>query len=356
MKNILFLLCCLTLCSCDPFNTVIEDNEATFSYYEANQIKQVVSFADSLKVATWNIKFGGGRIDFFFDCFGERSLMKKEEVETNMEALATKIKQMNPDVIFLQEADIESKRSAYIDQVQWLLNHTELNYGIYASQWQSDYVPSDGIGRVNSGNAILSKYPLKNGERIALPLIEEQSGLVQYFYLRRNILKATILNQQGKELILLGTHTSAFATDGTKDKQLEVIKTEIDAIDAKGLPFILGGDFNSLPPSTDKLNGFEDDVCPKDSDFSTNDFSAEGEIMLPFYDYTPLIPLANYAADNGNYFSFTADKNGFWNRKLDYIFTNKNFHSGLVHLDEQRGGMETMPLSDHAPLSGVFSD
>ena len=26
----------------------------------------------------YNVKFGGGRIDFFFDCFGDRVLMSKE--------------------------------------------------------------------------------------------------------------------------------------------------------------------------------------------------------------------------------------------------------------------------------------
>ncbi|HHH49846.1 MAG TPA: endonuclease/exonuclease/phosphatase family protein [Saprospiraceae bacterium] len=356
MKNLLFLIAILFLFACDPFDAIIEDQKETISFYESKQQTDVAPLTRSLQIATWNIKFGGGRIDFFFDCFGNHSLMKKTDVENHLKGIAAKIKQMSPDVIFLQEVDIQAKRSAYIDQVQWLLDNTDLNYGIYASQWKSDYVPSDGIGRINTGNAILSRYPLKDGERIALPLIDDQSGLVQYFYLRRNILKANITSADGKTIALLGTHTSAFATDGTKDKQLAEIKKEIDALDAAGTSFVLGGDFNSLPPNTQKLKDFEDDVCPKDSDFSTNDFSKEGDIMLPFFDYKPLIPLDEYAANNADYFSFTADKNGFWNRKLDYMFTNAKFVNGLVHLDEARGGMATMPLSDHAPLSGVLSD
>ena len=157
-------------------------------------------------------------------------------------------------------------------------------------------------------------------------------------------------------LTLLNTHTSAFAKDGTKDKQLLQIKTEVDALQAANKPFVLGGDFNSLPPFTEQVIDFPDDVCPKDSEFSANDFSAETEIMLPFYEYTAVIPLENYAADNTPYFTFTANKDGFWNRKLDYMFTNVVFQHGLVHLDENRGGIATMPLSDHAPISGTLKN
>ena len=347
MKKILLFISLLFLWGCDPFDTVIEADQETVAYYQSANLK-AATVGDSLQVVSWNIKFGGGRIDFFFDCFGDRSLMEEEEVLANMAGIAAKIREINPDVIFLQEADVDAKRSAYVDQVQYILDHTDLNYGVYASQWKADYVPSDGIGRVNTGNAILSKYELSDAERIALPLIDSQSGLVQYFYLRRNLLKAKMYDAQGKEIALLGTHTSAYATDGTKGKQLDVIKAEIDVLAEKSTPFLLGGDFNSLPPGTQKLKDFPDDVCPKDSDFSGTDFTEEADIMLPFYDYSSLIPLADYEADNAPFFSFTADKTGFWNRKLDFMFTNAIFEGGKVLQDG------TMPLSDHAPLSGVF--
>ncbi len=356
MKKPLFLLSLLFCVACenfDPFDAIIESEEEPVTFYEASSKSDQSSPSDSLTVGSWNIKFAGGRLDFFFDCYGDRSLMEITEVETHLEGLATKINQMNLDILYLQEIDINAKRSGYIDQLQYLLDNSEFNYAVYASQWKNNYVPSDGIGRINSGNAILSRYPLNNAERTALPLIEEQSGFVQYFYLRRNILKAEIKDAQGQTITLLNTHTSAFAKDGTKDKQLAEIKSAADELQANGATFILGGDFNSLPPSSDQVDNFSDDVCPKDSEFSANDFSAETAIMLPFYDYQPLISLEDYAANNADYFSFTANKEGFWNRKLDFMFTNANFKDGLVHLDEARGGMATMPLSDHAPLSGT---
>lgn len=353
MKKYILLLSLVCFFACDPFDAVIEEEKEQVLLYTTSDLSDYNLPTETLQVGSWNVKFAGGRLDFFFDCFGERSLMSKEEVETHLAGLAAKINQMDLDVLYLQELDIDAKRSAYIDQLRYLLDATYFNYGAYASQWKSDYVPSDGIGRVNSGNAILSRYPLENTERTALPLIGEQSGFVQYFYLRRNVLKAEITDAQGQKIALLNTHTSAFAKDGTKDLQLDQIKQVVDELEAAGTPFILGGDFNSLPPRTEQVNGFADDACPKDSEFSANDFSAETDIMLPFYEYTPLIPLEEYASNNTDYFTFTADKDGFWNRKLDFMFTNANFRDGLVHLDDARGGMATMPLSDHAPLSGT---
>lgn len=40
-----------------------------------------------LKVMTWNVKYGGGRLDFWFDKWGDRTEMSLDEVEHNMEGL-----------------------------------------------------------------------------------------------------------------------------------------------------------------------------------------------------------------------------------------------------------------------------
>lgn len=360
MKKIIFIsfLSLFLFNACDPFHTKIEDQDSPVIYYEARTIKDFTPATTSLNIVTWNIKFGGGRIDFFFDCHGDRVLMTKAEVLNNMKGIASKINQMNADVIFLQEVDIDSKRSAYVDQVQYLLDNTNMNYAVYASQWQADYVPSDGVGQVNSGNAILSKYPLTNAERIALPLIAEQSGLVNYFYLRRNILQADIM-VNNKTYAVLNTHTEAYSSDDTKKQQLDIIKERVEQIDNEGKKFILGGDFNNLPPNTTNYCNFDDDACPAESPYASlpcNVLLEELSNMLIFSNYDAAIPQSKYDLNQPIYATFTSDKNGFWNRKLDYIFTNGQFveDAGMVHQSVSSGGVATMPLSDHAPVSTVF--
>jgi len=357
MKKIfaLFLVFTGMLTSCDPFNNIIEDESVqdTALYYESDGIKTPSSMPDTLNIATWNVKFGGGRIDFFFDCYGDKVLMEKQEVINNLDGIVKEVEHMDLDFLLLQEVDILSKRSAYIDELQYILDHTNLNYAYYGSQWKSDYVPSDGIGRMDSGNAILSKYPLKDAQRIPLSLIDEQSGVVQYFYLRRNLLKA-IATIGGKEIVVMTTHTSAYSSDGTRLKQLKEVKEELDAIESKGQKFIVGGDFNTLPPNTIVFEKFDDGACDDDPDFATQSAKDELDFMKMFIDtYQPAISQIDYDADNTKHYSFTSDKNGFWNRKLDYIFTNGDFvpHSGLVNQEITSGGAETMPLSDHAPIT-----
>lgn len=342
--------------SCDPFHTQFQEVEAA-QLLEARQ-KSAINSPNHLTVMTWNVKFGAGRIDVFFDCHGDRVLLEAKEVYGTLDGLVAKINQVNPDVILLQEIDRGSKRVAYIDQVRYLLDRTRHNYGAYAAQWKADYIPSDGIGSVDSGNAILSRYPILEAERLALPLSEEQSAIERYFYLQRNILKAKLDLLDGRHLWVLNVHADAFGKDGTKKKHIDRFKAELDALKDAGELVIGGGDLNALPPGSAQVKDFADSVC-EDEDFQADDFTGEEDYLAPLYaDYAEAIPLEDYRADNSPYFTHTTlsqslDPAAFWNRRLDYLFTNLAVvpGSGLVHQDEQRGGVETMPLSDHAPLT-----
>ncbi len=347
----LFLFIIPFLASCDPFNTDFADIENAEMYESSTITTPPTTSPSKLKVLTWNIKFGGGRIDMFFDCHGNRVLMSESEVLSNLKGLADAINTIDPDIVFMQEVDTLSKRSAYINQVQWLLDHTQMNYGAYASQWKADFVPSDGVGKVDSGSAILSRWPLKNAKRHALPKIGDQDALTQYFYLKRNYLIAETTPTTGKTVSLLTIHTSAFSKDGTKKKQLDLFLEAMDKINAEGKTLIAGGDFNSIPPNSVKTKNFPDSVCTNEA-FQADDYSQETDWLNGFYSkYNPAILQTAYQADNSKYFTHTTDKTDFWNRKIDYIFSNQTVANSITYQDSSHGGIHTMPLSDHAPLS-----
>ncbi|MCP4520751.1 MAG: endonuclease/exonuclease/phosphatase family protein [Cytophagales bacterium] len=353
MKKIIivFIILLGTLTACDPFNTQFD--EVTKVKYYNSVVQTETTVKDTLSIATWNIKFGGARLNFFFDCLGDRSVMTKEEVERNLDKITEKINQVNPDVLLLQEVDVLSKRSQYFDMMEYLLNRTNLNYGVYTSQWKADYIPSSGIGKMNSGNAILSKYPLSSAERIALPLIEEQSEFTQYFYLKRNILKVKTLVGE-KELYLLNTHLTAYGGSNIKEEQLSVLSSVLDEL--KGKYVVFGGDLNTLPPHTYLKKDFADNVCPV-TETDDNNYEGEEEFLSLFYDnYQAAVPLENYKARNELYFTHSIDQNVFWNRKLDYLFTNQTFIKGtdITHQNISQGGTETMSLSDHTMISVEF--
>jgi endonuclease/exonuclease/phosphatase family metal-dependent hydrolase len=220
------------------------------------------------------------------------------------------------DILLLQEVDVRSKRSAYIDQVQWLLDHTYFDYAPYASMWHAQVVPSDGLGRINTGQAVLSRWPILESERIQLPLRGDQDALTRYFYLRRCILKTRIALPGTGVFYALNVHLDAFSTDGTKKRQIDRVKEALDKLAGSGAIFVAGGDFNLIPPGSDSTDFCIEDKCPDESFHQRGDnpmhkegsyFTPEATWLQELYDaYPPSVPIDNYLVDQERYYTGTA--------------------------------------------------
>lgn len=172
MKRIwLSFLLLFFLPACEPWVETF-DETMPCQYYEARQKTPPPPVGNSLLIMTWNMRFGCGKIGWFGDSCGDRVILEEEEVVATLEQIAARIEEIKPDVLLLQELDIDAKRSAYLDQMQYLLDHTYLNYGVYASNWKAQFIPSDGLGRMDEGNAILSPWPIDEAVRHLLPLLD----------------------------------------------------------------------------------------------------------------------------------------------------------------------------------------
>jgi endonuclease/exonuclease/phosphatase family metal-dependent hydrolase len=234
--------------------------------------------------------------------------------------------------------------------------------------WEADYIPSDGVGRINTGNAILSKYELTDAERIQLRLRTDQSDLIQYFWLRRNIIKARIpaLSQSGKDFFAVNIHATAFATDDTKEQHINKYIEVLGNIDAGGGIFVTGGDLNSVPPGS-VIDFCESDMCVNDNFHTENadpyhkegsyfeNFSGEPDLLVPLYDtYDAAIDTASYNLPE--HFTHAPSTSmiddttvTMYDRKLDYLFTNGTWDSGSGSTDQS-----AWELSDHMPVSATF--
>ena len=351
----LYSLCVFVLGSCDPLVTEFSNIESPKKYTAKTLVTPPNK--DTLTVVTWNIRFGIGRANWFGDSCGDLVLFDDETIKNGLEMLAFQIAEMNADILLLQEVDIESKRSAYIDQVQWLLDHTPMNYGVYGSMWEVQFVPSDGLGRVNTGNAILSKWPLSEAERIQLSLRGDQDALTKAFYVRRNVLKA-VVNYPGNPFWAVGIHASAFSNDDTKQKQFLEFKDVLDKIDVEGELFVAGGDLNELPPGASKNNYCDEDRCPDELPENDEgcDFSNETTWISPLYNtYTPAVSLLDYLQNENMYFTHASTHNSNderyeWNRKLDYLFTNTEWVAR-----SERTHQEAELESDHVAVSARWA-
>jgi len=380
MKTFKIPLLFLLLIGCDPFVTEFSETENAVMYKASNIPGDSDVYDDgALKVVTWNIRFGSGRFPFFGDSCGDEVISENSDVKLIMQAIADTLNKIDADIVLLQEVDVSSKRTGYLDQVQYLLENTYLNYGCYASMWKADFIPTDGIGKINTGNAILSRYEITEAERVELRLRTDQDDLIQYFYLRRNILKAKIpsLAQSGKDFFAVDIHATAFATDDTKQQHLIKYSEVLSEIANNNGIFVSGGDLNSVPPNStvdfcmlDKCDsekyvdseGSESEYHSIDSSAGPHkegaffdNFEGEPDILQPLYNnYSAAISHADGSTlDSSNYThapSTSYERHDIkYDRKLDYLFTNGSWEDGSGYTHQ-----EAWALSDHMPVSAIF--
>ncbi len=360
-KSIFLLLLLLlfpVLQSCEPLATGFDDVENAVMY--SKTLKVTPPQPDStLKVMTWNIRFGIGRQPWFGDACGDNTVFKKEEVMPGLEVVVARINEVKPDILFLQECDIKSNRTAYIDELQYILDNTYFNYAAYVSEWKAEFIASDGLGRMDMGQVILSPWPITDAKRINLALRGDQAGIINYFYLHSCIITGRIKIPGFKEIPLLNIHASAFATDDTKKKHYEEFKAELDKLDAAGEYFIAGGDLNELPPGSDSTDFCFEDMCPGESFHQPgddpqhkagSDYSPETDWLTPIYTaYKCAFPLNEYLLNQPAYFTHTTRPEHAWDRTLDYLFTNNRWRTGSAKTHQ-----EFFNESDHAPVSADF--
>ena len=104
----LFLLLFIFLAACEPLVTDFDETEDG-TIYSARSKTTIPAQIDKLKIMTWNIRFGAGRLPWFGDSCGDRVILSEKEVETNLEGVAVAINSIQPDILIINEIDVESK-------------------------------------------------------------------------------------------------------------------------------------------------------------------------------------------------------------------------------------------------------
>jgi len=357
-KAISFFFIILLIYSCEPLATGFDETEDA-QYFYAKTITVVPDTFSVIRVMTWNIRFGAGRIPWFGDACGDRAILTEDEVYSSLQAIVNKINIVKPDVLFLQEVDLNSKRSAYIDQLQWILDRTYFNYAVSGAQWEAQFIPSDGLGRMDEENVILSRWKISDAQRIQLQLRNDQDNLTRYFYERCCMVTGRIEIPSIDNLYAVNIHASAFATDDTKQKHIKQFQDELNSINSVGGWFVAGGDMNTIPPGSDTTDYCLQDMCPDEEFHHTGDdpMHKEGSNYAPeihwldtlYSNYKCAVPADIYKNNQFDHFTHTTRGTHFWDRTLDYLFTNYQWveNSVVTHQDATKE-------SDHAPVSVLF--
>ncbi len=357
MKRYLALLFVLAaMPACEPWVETF-DETMPCQYYEARVKKPAPAVGSTLLVMTWNMRFGWGKVGWFGDSCGDRVIMGEEEVFPTMQQIAGYIDAIKPDVLLLQEVDIDSKRSGYVDQMQYLLDSTYLNYGVYASNWKSQFIPSDGLGRMDEGNAILSPWPIDDAVRYQLPLRNDLDNLTRLYYVRENVMTARVNVPGVPDFYAACTHLAAFSTDDTKQRQLDECLVILKQLDADGKRFVVGGDFNLLPPNATKTDYCLEKMCPDEHFHGPDDdpyhneganYTPEITWLNPLYDqFFPSLTLEDYIQSEAIYFTNT-QLDGDWDSTLDYLFSNTEWQPGSHQAHQENRE------SDHCPVTAQW--
>lgn len=254
----------------------------------------------------------------------------------NLNIVRECIYKYNPTFIGFQEIDISSRRSFFYNQLDSLAANPGLHgYGALAINWDKKYVPYPywplkvHFGRILSGQALLSQFPVTLNKRIVLPKPESNPFYYNPFYLDRLIQISEVELDKDQSIVIMNVHLEAFDRK-TREIQAKILAEQVlKYVDR--YPLLLIGDFNSRPPY-------------KGVDGNTE---ATISMMMGIPGMVSAIGEDVYTANPERYLTFNSE-NPY--EKLDYIFYNTEFISKL----EAGTIPEAGTASDHLPLYMKF--
>jgi endonuclease/exonuclease/phosphatase family metal-dependent hydrolase len=212
-----------------------------------------------IELYSWNIGYASLDMsqDFFMD--GGRGVRPAtgRNVEENIWAIQAFLSTSAPDIVFLQEVDVNSKRSYGVDQAGYF-SETWKGSSAFACNFKVKFIPypvPHFIGGVESGILTLSNYAVLQAERISLPTSFEWP--VRAAQLKRCLLVERVpLQTEGDDpaqLVLVNVHLDAYDSDGEgREAQTRVLREFLEAEYSKGNYCVAGGDFNQNFPGAEE--------------------------------------------------------------------------------------------------------
>jgi len=304
----------------------------------------------SIKLYNQNVQFMAGKnYVFFYDLpnnSGPDERPSASDIKQTLQSLASLIRQQDPDIILLQEVDDGAKRTDYNDQLAQLLSLLPSDYACHASSiyWQAKYLPHPRImGAVGMKLSIISKYKINSATRHQLALIP-QDPVSQLFNFKRAMLDVRLPVNGAAELAVLTTHLSAFAKgSNTLPQQIKQIDQHLQSLKQAETPWVIGGDFNLLPPDTYYLLAE-----------SQREPHEEKSAITTLYRNYPAIP--NYkqtqSSTRANWFSYNPNdpRVNTADRTIDYYFYSPKLSLQHAFIENKK----FTALSDHLPMIATF--
>ena len=291
-----------------------------------------------LSIVSWNIAWGYG-----WGSEGSGAPRSRDHFEQRLTEIASVLKKIDADIVLLQEVDFDSTRSHGIDQARYLALKTGYPFIVRAESWRANWVPfpywpiRNHFGRMHSGGAILSHYPLTNAEAVLFEKPAKNPFWYNLFYLFRYAQTARVV-LPGRTVNLINTHLEAFDRPNREGQAERLVQIALIALKEGSL--IIGGDFNSVPPEATIQGGYEDE--PE----SRHDGDRTIVTVRAIDGLSDSLPSKTYLENESAFFTFPAHAP---NRKLDFVFGSDD-----LRVVEARTIQEAGDASDHLPIFTRF--
>ncbi|WP_316806250.1 endonuclease/exonuclease/phosphatase family protein [Pedobacter agri] len=156
---------------------------------------------------------------------------KSKEGLIDIDAIAKVIASQSPDLVALQEVDVNTKRSGNINEAVLLATKLKMNFYFFKA------IDHDGG---DYGVAILSRYPLSDPQTYRLPNNQDPKAEPRILGM------GTASLPDGRKIRFAATHLDAQRPEENRMMQVK----EINRItESESLPLILAGDLNADPNS-----------------------------------------------------------------------------------------------------------
>lgn len=227
----------------------------SYNRIEDNQPLAIVGtpMTDALKTdtpytaITYNIGFGAYTPDytFFMDGGTQSWAASKESVIDCLNGDIALLKKYQPDVVLLQEVDSDATRTYHVDENQMIRDAFADTSSTLAVNYHSAFLFYPVLqphGASLSGLLTLSHTRMTSAVRRSLPVSKSLSKIVD---LDRCYAVNRIPAENGRELVVINAHLSAYGTDGDlQTQQLQKLFGDMRQEYEKGNYVICAGDFN----------------------------------------------------------------------------------------------------------------
>ena len=329
----------------------IDDNERLVT---DSNVLQTLSAGTEYTATTYNIGFGAYTPDYTF--FMDEGVMadgtpkkgthgtaaSKESVEACIQGAIATTQALDPDFALFQEADVDSTRSYHVNQVDAIKGAMPGYGSTYASNFHSAFLAyplTDPHGIVNAGLLTMTDAHVASAVRRSYPVSDAFPA--KFFDLDRCFEVLRIPVDNGKELVLINSHMSAYDEGGTvRAQQLamlnQVLKEEYEA----GNYVIAGGDWNHALCGSLEMYPSEQQVPSWVATLSSEDL-AEG------YSVVEASNLADVPTCRGDDIPY--QKGVTYTTTIDGFIVSDNVTATAENIDT---GFE---FSDHNPVKITFS-